>query len=173
MNDPLAYLLANLRERDRQELAEYGYSTGVIEGAMRSPHIEFVMHAHDGKPACAIWFDAITPKTLVASMLATDDWPHVARHVYRWAIRACRPALLSLGFERAECRTMEGHAEAIRLLEHLGFELECRVPRFGASGKAFLQYAWTINRHRAGYLNQKLATYRAGRIDNVHVPETA
>lgn len=147
MPDAIRHLLANLRERDRDELSEYGFTPDVIEGAIRAPHIAFNMLEHQGKPAACIWFDAITPKTLVASMLATDDWKHVARHAYCWALKVCKPRLLKAGFVRAECRVMTGHADAIRFLDHLGFTMEARCPQFGASGKAFELWAWRLNDH--------------------------
>jgi RimJ/RimL family protein N-acetyltransferase len=92
-------------------------------------------------------FHTITPKALAVSMVATDDWAQVARAMVRWGLREARPQLLALGFSRAECRTMAGHADAIRVLERFGFVLECRLPGFGASGVAFLQYAWRLNDH--------------------------
>jgi len=55
--------------------------------------------------------------------------------------------LLAQGFARAECRTLDGHADAIALLERLGFVLECRLPRFGAHGASFFQYAWSLIDH--------------------------
>ena len=42
---------------------------------------------------------------------------------------------------------MEGHLDAIRLLERSGFALECRLDDFGANGTAFLQYAWRLADH--------------------------
>lgn len=145
--DQVAYLVSHLRERDVQELREHGFTRDDIERTIRAPHVALRMIERDGKPACAIWFDAVTPKTLAASMLATDDWKRVAREAYCWAVKVCKPRLLTMGFVRAQCMVMDGHADAIRFLEHLGFTMETRCPQFGASGKAFLLYAWRLNDH--------------------------
>ncbi|MBP6014430.1 MAG: hypothetical protein KBA31_19535 [Alphaproteobacteria bacterium] len=140
-------VLARLRTRDVLELAEYGVDRDGAVLAFTAPAALSHVFAYRGRPVAIVTFHQLTPKALVVSMMTTDDWPRVARAVMGWGVRVARPALLAQGFERAECRTMEGHAEAIRLLERLGFVLECRLPRFGASGAAFLQYAWRINDH--------------------------
>lgn len=145
---PGADLLANLRERDAQELAEYGYDMAMAAAIIRNiPHVAFELFSHGGRQAAAVWFDALTPRALVVSMLATDEFPHVARQVIRWGL-SVRPKLLAAGYRRAECRVMDGHSDAIRFLEYLGFRLECRLPQFGASGISFAQYAWRLNDHR-------------------------
>lgn len=100
--------------------------------------------AIDEWPAAVVAFHAVTPRTVSASMLATDEWPRVARSVIRWGRRVAKPDLLARGFARAECRTMEGHDDAIALLVSMGFRRECRVPAFGATGKTFIQFAWTL-----------------------------
>ena len=140
-------VVARLRARDALELAEYGIDPEGAVRAFAAPAVAARLFSYRDVPVAIVTFHQLTPKALVASMMATDDWPRVARAVVRWGVRVARPALLAQGFERAECRTMEGHADAIRLLERLGFVLECRLPRFGASGAAFLQYAWRINDH--------------------------
>lgn len=140
--------LSRLRARDLQELGQYGYTNEQIERIIRAPHVESAyFQGPSDTIACAIWFDALTPKALAVSLLATDEWPDVAREVYRWAKTVARPKLVAMGYLRCECRTLAGHEDAIRMLEHLGFTMECRVPQFGATGHAFIQYAWRLNDH--------------------------
>lgn len=145
---PLDVLASRVRERDRQELAEYGMRPADVAASITS-QAPVLFHLWTGQsgPAAFVAFHALTPVALSVSMLATEDWPHVARDVYRWGVIKAKRHLLSLGFVRAECRTMDGHEDAIRLLEHLGFKLECRVPGFGATGRDFLQYAWRLTDH--------------------------
>jgi RimJ/RimL family protein N-acetyltransferase len=140
-------IMVRLRARDAAELAELGIDPDTAATAFASPAVLARVFAYEDRPAAIVAFHCLTPKTVAASLMATDDWPRVARGVVRWGVREARPALLRQGFARAECRTMEGHDPAIRLLERLGFVCECRVPNFGASGAAFLQYAWRLDDH--------------------------
>jgi len=140
-------IMARLRARDAMELAAYGWDAELAASALAAPAELARVFAHEDRPAAVVAFHRLTPCTLAASMVATDDWTHVARRVVRWAVREARPTLLAKGYTRAECRTMAGHSDAIRLLEHLGFVLECRIPSFGAHDTTFLQYAWRLSDH--------------------------
>ena len=147
MTDDWGAIFDRLRARDREELGEYGCDIAAARAAFGVPSVLMRSFAVERRPAAIVAFHQLTPRALVASLMATDDWPRVALAVVRWGVREARPLLLQRGFARAECRTLEGHREAVRLLEHLGFVLECRLPSFGASGAAFLQYAWRLNDH--------------------------
>lgn len=146
-NDDVRFILSRLRDRDVQEMIEQGFDADAVAAGFATPAVLARIFSHGGLPAAVVTFHAITPKALAVSMVASDDWRKVARAMVRWGAREARPHLLSLGFSRAECRTMAGHADAIRLLERFGFVLECRLPGFGASGVSFLQYAWRLNDH--------------------------
>jgi hypothetical protein len=145
--DDIRSILTRLRPRDACELAEYGLAREAAALGLASEAVAARIFACDGLPAAIVAFHQLTPKTLVVSLMATDAWPRVARAVLLWGVRGARPQLIARGFERAECRTMEGHTEAIELLERLGFVHECRLPRFGAHGASFLQYAWRLIDH--------------------------
>lgn len=145
--DDIRSIVGRLRARDRLELSEYGIDDDAAAQAFAAPAALARLFFHGGLPTAIVTFHPLTPRAVVASMFATDDWPFVARAMVRWSVCAARPALLAQGFARAECRTMEGHAPAIRLLERLGFVCECRLPDFGAHGASFLQYAWRLNDH--------------------------
>lgn len=140
-------IMRRLRVRDAAELAELGIDPEDAATAFAAPAALARVFAHGVEPTAIVAFHRLTPKTVTASLMATDDWPKVARAVVRWGMRDARPALLAAGFARAECRTQEGHGPATRLLERLGFVCECRVTNFGASGAAFLQYAWRLDDH--------------------------
>lgn len=147
MHDDVCSILARMRSRDAQEMREYGLDLDVAAAGFAAPAILARVFFHRESPAAVVTFHQLTPKALLVSMVATDDWPRVARAFLRWGVREARPFLIARGFTRAECRTMAGHDDAIRLLERLGFVLECRLPGFGAHGASFLQYAWRLNDH--------------------------
>ena len=149
MRDPIDFIIDRLRERDMEEIFEMGLNLDQVSRVMHAGHAFAQLWCspvtHD--PACMMWFQRLSPRALIVNMLATDAFDHVARQVYRDVKRTILPHLLQRGFERAECRTMEGHDDAIRFLDHLGFKREARFPRYGQSGRAFLQYAWSLDDH--------------------------
>ncbi len=147
MKDEVQSILNHLRPRDAFELSEYGFDLESAASAFAAPCVLAKTFAHDGAAQAVVTFHALTPRALTVSLMATHHWPRVARAVLTWGARVARPRLLSSGFERAECRTLEGHAGAIRVLERLGFVRECRIPHFGATGASFVQYAWRLNDH--------------------------
>lgn len=144
MDTDLQGLMLRLRKRDRVELGEYGIDPDEAVSMLSAPSALTRLFHACGAPQAVIAFHAITPRTLSASLLATDEWPRVIRPVWRWCVQVARPTLLAQGFTRAECRTMQGHDDAIRFLEKLGFRAECHIPHFGATGAAFTQYAWRL-----------------------------
>ena len=146
-HEDVSAVCARLRARDCEELAAYGWTPEDARQAFLQPAV-LSRAFSDGEGAQAlIAVHAVTPACLAASLMATDRWPHVARRAFRWGHVTARPRLLAQGYMRAECRTMEGHADAIRFLERLGFVRECDVPLYGARGATFHQYAWRLKDH--------------------------
>jgi hypothetical protein len=136
-------LFTRLRARDIEECNEYGIAPHFHAEMLVANAVCGDIFTWKHRPAAFVAFHALTPRSLAVSMFASDDWPHVARRMIKWAVVA-KAGLLSRGYTRAECRTMDKHDDAIRMLEHLGFQLECRLPGYGASGRDFHQYAWTL-----------------------------
>jgi hypothetical protein len=147
--DAIYQVLDGLRHKDRVELAECGRMRSEVYQVLNQPCVlgRAFISTFSKQAAAIVAFRAMTPKALTVALLATDEWEDVAREVYRWGVKEAKPYLLRSGYVRVECRTMEGHDEAIRFLEHFGFVLETRIARYGLSGKAFLQYAWRFDDH--------------------------
>ena len=97
---------------------------------------------HDGQPAALLGAVEIWPRVVQVMMLATDDWPKVARGTFRHVRDRMIPALRAHGAIRAQCFVMEAHGEACRFVEHLGAELDARLEHYGRSGAAFRLYRW-------------------------------
>jgi hypothetical protein len=160
-HDETEAVCTRLRARDRAELACYGWTPSEAMAAFLQPAV-LARAFHDAHgPQALIAFHALTPATLAVSLMATDRWPAVARRVFRWGHVSARPFLLANGFLRAECRTLEGHDDAIRFLERLGFVRECHVPLFGANGATFIQFAWRLNDHVPLQITQDAAAATA------------
>lgn len=157
----IASLISRLRMRDRIELDELGLTNESAVDAFAAPCVLACMFEQQGIPHAIIAFHALTPKALVVSLMASEQWPICAPAVWRWTQRIAKPTLLAKGFSRAECRTMSGHDDAIQFLERLGFTRECCIPAYGVSGISFLQYAWRLEDHVLIQITQSNATTAA------------
>lgn len=95
------------------------------------------------EPVVAIGARPIHPGVWSVFMFATDLWPSVALSTTRFVRRVMIPALRSTGAHRAECRSMEGHAQAQRWLERLGARREATLEGYGREGQNFHVYCWS------------------------------
>jgi len=106
-----------------------------------------LLHAQDGTPVAFAMFHEVAGTTLAASMIATDRWPEVSKRFFRWGLKFFKVTALEIGYRRVECRTIHGNAEAIKMLEALGFKREADVQSYGRGGEDFWQYAWRLSDH--------------------------
>jgi hypothetical protein len=146
----LLYILDNLRERDRKEMAATGdvYRLGmIIRPLWDMAKFKSLFMDRRGNPAAFIMMHEVTPVSLSASLLATDRWLDVARPLTLWGLRFFKPQALEMGYRRCECRTLAGHVDAIWFLERMGFLWEARIEDFGRNGEVFEQYAWRLTHH--------------------------
>lgn len=141
----IKYVIQNCRARDRAEIeALYGLQFTLDSApAWASSACLVRIFDHAGQPAAFVAVHQLTHTVCLLSMIATEDWRHVAPSVIKWAKREAMPQLLAMGFKRAECRSIEGHPEAIRFLEHLGFEVEGICKQYGRNNETFLLFAYT------------------------------
>jgi len=77
-----------------------------------------------------------------AGLLATDDFPLVAKPLTRHVRGELIPAIVRSGMGRVECRAHAAHRTARRWLQWLGAIEECELPDMGGDGASYFQYAW-------------------------------
>jgi hypothetical protein len=149
----LQHICANLRARDRVEMAMLGWGDDPTRRAQRlydlwshcwRAHIVSVSGVSAGpEPVAVLMLQWNTPTAFNAALLATERWGEIAIPLARHCRDTIKPAVIEAGIARVECRTWEGHAAARRFLEFFGARMEVRLPGYGRSGETFLQYAWT------------------------------
>lgn len=103
--------------------------------------------SHEARPVAFAMFTSISPTTLSASLIATDEFIMVWREFLSWGLKYFKPDALEAGYRRVECRTLARHREARSMLERLGFVMEAEIPDFGLGGETFFQYAWRLSDH--------------------------
>lgn len=134
------HILANLRASDRRELEATNWSLdGLAERVMNTQDFAFFA-AHRDTPAALIGAVPMWPKVWSVFAFGTDDFQKVGLRLTKFARRYIIPAVLNSGAHRMECASIEGHDEAHRWLEALGFHRECSMMCYGRDGETFYRY---------------------------------
>lgn len=128
--EALHYLCAARRDSDRKRL---------VWEISHMPADVFAIMEGDTAVALAM-FTRISPTTAEFTFTATPAW-RPARSL-RWWLRDGRGFLAELGIRRLEVRLDVAHAEAISLLQRLGFVGEAVLPLFGRDGSTHVLMAW-------------------------------
>lgn len=104
--------------------------------------------ARAGQPIAAMGATECWPGMWSVWLIATDEWPRVARATTRWARHALETVLPAAGAHRCECRSIADHATAHRWLVHLGARAEAVHPGFGRRRETFITFAWRFDHVR-------------------------
>ena len=104
--------------------------------------------ARAGRPVAAMGAIECWPGMWSVWLIATDDWPLVARATTRWARHALETVLPQAGAHRCECRSIADHATAHRWLVHLGARAEAVHRDFGRMRETFITFAWRFDHVR-------------------------
>lgn len=157
----LRYICNNMRARDVEEVnattgngADHAYVW--VPGSWEYAQFRRIFY-NVHRPVAFVMGHETGRRTLQLSLLATDEWPLVARAVVRWCVRVFKPQALALGYRRAECRAIAGHDDAEYLLSRLGFVCEVALPNYGEDGQMFKQWAWRASDHVFHAENPKAA----------------
>jgi len=142
---PLAKILANLREWDNKEIfatLDRRDPFDLAEKILYCPNLQGAIFSVDGDPVAAVGARPLWPGVAAVWAFGTDRFSEVGLSATKYVVRCLRPRLLLQGFHRAECKSMEGHAEAHRWLEAVGMHREATHPKYGRDGETFHTYAY-------------------------------
>ena len=142
----LRHVVLNMRERDRAEI----YALRWDDDPER--HVRDILPwmgemcwtwERDGVPVSVQGTQPVRPGVWQNFAFGTDAWPHVVLDMTRHSRRFIIPALLRVGFHRAECRALLDHADSRRwIVEGLGGRQEAILRGLGRNGEDFVSYAW-------------------------------
>jgi len=142
----LLYVADNMRDMDKKEI----YSTrweedpeSLVDSIMSYGNFGWVVGTDDGIPIAAFGAIPIWPGSWQVWMFATDRWDEASLWVTRFIKKVMIPSIADSGWNRAECKSIEGYDVAHRWLEMLGATHEHTLPSFGKNGESFRLYSWT------------------------------
>jgi hypothetical protein len=96
----------------------------------------------DDEPIALLGANQLWPGMWAPWAMATPRFDEIGWAVTRFVKRHMIPQMIELGFNRAECRTLESNVEAQRWLERLGAICESENPRVGKNNETFRTFVF-------------------------------
>lgn len=139
-HEAVAYIAANMRASDLREIEATNWSMdGFADRVMLAREFAFFA-SHRGRPAAVIGALPMWPRVWSVFAFGTDDFGACGLRLTKFARRFIIPAIWNAGGHRMECASIEGHDEAHRWLEALGFHRESEMHSYGRGGETFYRY---------------------------------
>ena len=147
------YVCRHLRAQDRAEVLATHWTTDPSELAqpiaMSRQELSWCFLGLDGEPIALLGAHQLWPGMWAPWAMATPRFEEIGWSVTRFVKRTMIPRMVELGFNRAECRTLETNVQAQRWLERLGAVRESENPRVGRDNQTFYTYVfYPENCHR-------------------------
>ena len=141
----LRHVVMHMRERDAAEIFALRWDEdrdALIQGTL--PHMGAMcwIWERDGVPVSVQGVQCLRPGVWQVFAYGTDVWPHVVLDMTRHSRRFIMPALLRVGFHRAECRALLDHVDSRKWIVSLGAHEEAILKRYGRDGEDFVLYTW-------------------------------
>lgn len=133
----------NMREWDRREIFATRWSDDPSELARDTMAVSYEfgwIASRDNRPIAAVGAVPLHTGVWSVWMYATNEFPRVGLGLSRFVVRCMKPALQGMA-HRAECRSMDGHEDAQKWLEFIGFKRESSIPKYGRGGETFHLYS--------------------------------
>ena len=140
------YVCRHLRTQDRAEVLATHWSSDPSDLAhpiafSREP-LSWLFSGLDDEPICLLGVNQLWPGFWAPWAMATPRFPEIGKGVTRFVKRHMIPAMVDLGFNRAECRTLDSNVQAQQWLERLGAVRESENPRVGRNNETFYTYVF-------------------------------
>jgi len=148
----LAYIVRNLRPRDRREIFALRWD---------DDEAQFVAHVYasagdlwrmwsidGGEPVAVNGVVPVRPGVVIAGAFGTSRWRSVVKPMTRWSLDYVIPILRQAGYHRGEAYVLAENTDSRRWIELLGGEIEAVLKGFGRQREDFLLYAWDLTREK-------------------------
>lgn len=141
----LRFIVHHMRERDRAEIYALRWDDdpeSLVSDLMRVVGAMCSVWERDGVPVSVQGAVALRPGVWEVFAFGTPGWPRLVFDMTKHAKRYIIPALLRVGFHRAECRALLSHVDSRRWIVSLGAYQEGLLDRCGRAGETFVSYVW-------------------------------
>jgi hypothetical protein len=142
----IAYIVRNLRPRDREEIFALRWDDDEEEFVR-----EVISYAGDmswvwewnGMPVAIQGSAPRRPGVWTNWCFGTDNWDRALFAMTRHARKFIMPALLAARFHRAEALSLASHQDARGWIEMLGGKVESIMRGLGREGQDYAVYRWS------------------------------
>ena len=151
----LLYVCLRLRERDAREIYNLRPHDNPVrlasEAAWVLPQGRARIAWYQGRPAGVVGMFESWPRMWEMVMFGTDEFPHVAFAMMRWARRELRDLLVNGWGHRLQADSHVEHEEAHKFIRAMGGREEVRLLKYGKDGSEYVRFSWVagVNDHVA------------------------
>lgn len=140
------YVCRHLRPQDRAEVLATHWTDDATELAQpiafSREALSWCFAGLDDEPIALLGVNQLWPGMWAPWAMATPRFKEIGWGVTRFVKRHMIPRMVEMGFNRAECRTLDTNIEAQRWLIRLGAVRESVNPRTGKDGQSFHTYVF-------------------------------
>lgn len=136
-----SFVMGSLRPLDRLEVSCLHEPWHPVDTAYVCRQSTYGYTAfREGVPTAIFGAHHMNATTVSAWMLGTGDTRRVVPAITRFVMGPLRRQLVADGYRWAEARSIEGHADAHRWIEHMGGEPVADLPSYGKDGENFILF---------------------------------
>lgn len=143
--EPLAFIVANLREWDRREIFATRWDddeAAFVDDFLSRPAMGHIFGLE--RPIGVIGARPLWPGAWAAFMFATDEFAKVGKGLTKRAIRRIIPGVVRAGCHYATAASLEGHLEAHAWIRALGGRPRTILNHYGRNRENFVLFEWNF-----------------------------
>ena len=143
--DALAHVVANLRQRDREEIFALRWNDSEAELLTQLRAVVgqlWRVWCYRDEPVAVCGVLPIRPGVVSCASFGTDKWRHALRPMTVWVHQWLIPVLLDAGYHRGEAHVSATNEMAKRWIEAVGAHKEAYLHQYGRNREDFILYAW-------------------------------
>lgn len=143
----LAYVVANLRERDKREIYALRFDDdpmALLRELMLMVNAAWRIWAADGEPVAVMGATPSRPGVAMLACFGTDQWDLAVPAMLRYGRYALPVRLDAHGVHRAEAHALADNHDAARFIALSGGVQEAVLHEYGRGREDFLLYRWRV-----------------------------
>lgn len=143
--EALAHVVANLRQRDRDEIFALRWNDDEAELLTQLRAVAgqlWRVWCYQDEPVAVCGVLPLRPGVVSGASFGTDKWRYAIRPMTVWLRRWLIPLLLDAGYHRCEAHVSATNVMARRWVEATGAHKEAYLHQYGRNREDYILYTW-------------------------------